>query len=404
MSCEGRRARVVGAASSRKRERRGAVGVVMGKESKLQPIRASDHCEVGQMLVQFSLFFVLLLGFVALAVDVGNAYTERRRMQNAADAAALAGARELCLNQSVTTVRAAATTYLVRNGMDSGGIAADDILIIGNRIDVNAHEVVDTLFARLLGIATLNVGAQASAACMGASSACGLWPISFDLDLYKGVQCGQSMVIWDADKDDIDVTCVIDDVPRTICQCYDCDLDNNGSDDFVVITDLSRGWMDFPAIDDPVYTDSCKAEGCGESELVCRLEYGTGGRVTLPACVPGLTGIKAGVKSAVDSRRGEIVQVGLYAGLNCPAWGSNCTGVDARTYYLTHFGCVTVGGWVQSFTLNPKPGMAAAYNRISSKAIVATKECNSSNCFSHCGVGNGAPAAPWELRAAGLTH
>ena len=56
--------------------------------------------------------FFVLIGFLALAVDMGNAYVERRRMQNAADAAALAGAREMCLGQSEATVRAAAVNYL----------------------------------------------------------------------------------------------------------------------------------------------------------------------------------------------------------------------------------------------------------------------------------------------------
>jgi Flp pilus assembly protein TadG len=358
--------------------------------------------EAGQTLIQFAVTFFVLVGFLALAADMGNAYAERRQMQNAADAAALAGAREICLGQSEATVRAAAASYLVRNGMAAGDITSEDIQISGSQVSVTAHESVPTLIARLLGIVALNVGATATASCTGASAACGLWPIAFDLDLYADVECGEAMVIWDADKDDVGISCIIEGVPRDVCDCYDCDLDNNGSQDFVVLTGLSRGWMDFPSVDDPIYTDSCKAEGCGASELNCRLEAGTGGRISLPSCVPGLTGIKAGVKSAVDSRRGQIVQVGLYSGFGCAA-GSSCTGDEARTYQISSFGCVNVGGWVQSFTLNPKPGMSSEYTRISSKAIIATKTCNSSSCVSRCGVGNGAPAAPWQLRAAGLT-
>ncbi len=345
---------------------------------------------------------MVLIGFLALAIDVGNIYMERRRMQNAADAGALAGAREMCLGQSEATVRAAAANYMARNGMVAGEIGVDDIQFVSNRVIVNAHETVTTLIARLIGIVTVDVGASATASCTGANAACGLWPISFDLNLYSGVTCGQSMVIWDADKDNKAVVCEIDGAPRDLCECYDCDLDNNGSDDFVVVTDIARGWMDFPSTDDPVYTDSCKAEGCGASELACRLGNGSGGRVELPACIPGLRGVKAGVKDEVDARRGEVVQVGLYSGINC-ATGSNCSGTDAESYNITSFGCVSVGGWVQSFTLNPKPGMSDEYKRISSKAIIATKQCNSGSCVSFCGVGNGAPAAPWELRAAGIT-
>ena len=374
----------------------------MDKGSRGQPASRDWRCEEAQTLIQFTVTFMVLIGFLALAIDVGNIYMERRRMQNAADAGALAGAREMCLGQSEATVRAAAANYMARNGMVAGEIGVDDIQFVSNRVIVNAHETVTTLIARLIGIVTIDVGASATASCTGANAACGLWPISFDLALYEQVQCGQSMVIWDADKDDEGVACEINGVPRDICQCYDCDLDNNGSDDFVVMTDISRGWMDFSSTNDPVYTDTCKSQGCGASELRCRLLNGSGGKITVPTCVAGLRGVKAGVKAAVDDRTGEVVQIGLYSGINC-ATDNHCSGTDAESYYITKFGCASVGGWVQSFTLNPKPGMSSQYKRMKSKAIIATKECNSGSCVSFCGVGNGAPAAPWELRAAGLT-
>ena len=49
--------------------------------------------EPGQIMVLLALGLVALLGFTALAVDLGMAYADRRQAQNAADAAALAGAR-----------------------------------------------------------------------------------------------------------------------------------------------------------------------------------------------------------------------------------------------------------------------------------------------------------------------
>ncbi len=48
--------------------------------------------ENGQTLVWVALAMVVLLAFVGLAIDGGAVYAERRRMQNAADAGALAGA------------------------------------------------------------------------------------------------------------------------------------------------------------------------------------------------------------------------------------------------------------------------------------------------------------------------
>ena len=47
--------------------------------------------EKGQYLAQFVLLLPLLIGFMGLVVDVGNAYSHQRQVQNAADAAASAG-------------------------------------------------------------------------------------------------------------------------------------------------------------------------------------------------------------------------------------------------------------------------------------------------------------------------
>jgi hypothetical protein len=51
--------------------------------------------ESGQAAVVLALAFVGLLAFSALAIDGGNAYLTRRNAQNAADAASMAGSREL---------------------------------------------------------------------------------------------------------------------------------------------------------------------------------------------------------------------------------------------------------------------------------------------------------------------
>ena len=49
----------------------------------------------GQILVLATITMVILLGFTALAVDIGYLYSTQRRMQTAADAAAVAGATAL---------------------------------------------------------------------------------------------------------------------------------------------------------------------------------------------------------------------------------------------------------------------------------------------------------------------
>ncbi|MBX6343050.1 MAG: hypothetical protein IRY97_11370, partial [Thermomicrobiaceae bacterium] len=73
----------------------------------------------GQVLVMFALMLTVLIGIVGLAVDAGNLLAQRRAEQNAADAAALAGARMLMVN-APSQVRAEALSYVTRNGYATG--------------------------------------------------------------------------------------------------------------------------------------------------------------------------------------------------------------------------------------------------------------------------------------------
>ena len=71
----------------------------------------------GQVLVIFALASLVLLGALGLAIDGGYDYIQRRGMQNAADAAALAGARAISQNQTNTQVRQAVLDAAAHNGV-----------------------------------------------------------------------------------------------------------------------------------------------------------------------------------------------------------------------------------------------------------------------------------------------
>jgi Flp pilus assembly protein TadG len=58
-------------------------------------VRSSREGESGAILVLLTITLVVLVGIVALSVDIGGAYAQRRKMQNASDAAALGGAQNL---------------------------------------------------------------------------------------------------------------------------------------------------------------------------------------------------------------------------------------------------------------------------------------------------------------------
>ena len=62
---------------------------------KSKPNRQHRHQQHGAVLIVFGLSIAVLIGFLALVIDLGRTYVIRTELQNAADAAALAGAREL---------------------------------------------------------------------------------------------------------------------------------------------------------------------------------------------------------------------------------------------------------------------------------------------------------------------
>lgn len=73
----------------------------------------------GQVLVVAALCMVVLIGFVGLAVDIGSIRHEQRRLQNTADAAALAAALEVRVcgaTPNCAAMQTAAQNALVENG------------------------------------------------------------------------------------------------------------------------------------------------------------------------------------------------------------------------------------------------------------------------------------------------
>lgn len=84
-----------------------------------RPRRRFQPCrrQAGQTLVIFALSIVFLLGMAGVAIDAGRFVTQRRFLQNAADAAALAAANTVVQQASATvaTVEQAARDNLAIN-------------------------------------------------------------------------------------------------------------------------------------------------------------------------------------------------------------------------------------------------------------------------------------------------
>jgi Flp pilus assembly protein TadG len=88
----------------------------------------------GGVAIYVSMVSVIIMGFSALVLDAGRVYTLQTELQNAADAAALAGAAELDLKTtSITRARAAAKTAFVNN-LQTYGSGGESITIQDSNI------------------------------------------------------------------------------------------------------------------------------------------------------------------------------------------------------------------------------------------------------------------------------
>ncbi len=144
------------------------------------PRKTAAHIgrETGQALILFVLGLGVLLGMVAMSVDVGLILHERRQLQNAADAAALAGAIEL--PESQTLAGSEAQTWAENNGIDLS--AGDEITItvdpVTNAVEVEVTREASFIFGRALGLTTVDVHASAVAQIGAPASLSGLMPFA----------------------------------------------------------------------------------------------------------------------------------------------------------------------------------------------------------------------------------
>ena len=140
--------------------------------------------ESGSVLVIAALSMTALLGFVALATDVGLLFRTRRNVQIAADAAAIAGALDYLYNGSSSSAIAAAKAASSANGVTDGGSGA--VVTINTPagsgpnagkagfIEASVSRPKKTIFMGIFGIRTMTVKARAVAGTPTNGQAC-IW-------------------------------------------------------------------------------------------------------------------------------------------------------------------------------------------------------------------------------------
>lgn len=116
----------------------------------------------GTVAILFGASIFAITGLTALAVDFARAYNEKSVLQQATDAAALAGA---ALHDGDTEQRIAVATahFMVNYNSKTGSTATPLVQVSGSRVTVSATATLPTAFARVIGFDTLEVPSESEA-------------------------------------------------------------------------------------------------------------------------------------------------------------------------------------------------------------------------------------------------
>jgi Flp pilus assembly protein TadG len=123
--------------------------------------------ERGSVLISGMLLTLALLMVLGAAVDIGHAFIVRRDLSSLADGAALAGAQQLdqqAIHQGQLALDPQqAQTAALQAITPSAELRASAVASSGG-VTVRLQERVPTILLRLVGVTTLSIAAQASAA------------------------------------------------------------------------------------------------------------------------------------------------------------------------------------------------------------------------------------------------
>lgn len=131
--------------------------------------------ERGQILPIVVVGLVVIIIMAALILDGGFLMVNRRAAQNAADAGALAGAREMCLHHDPSVVISTAIDYAVAQNNATTAQA----VIQGGEVVVNTQIDQGSFFARIFDQSTLVTTATAAAGCFPPAEGNYVMPIAW---------------------------------------------------------------------------------------------------------------------------------------------------------------------------------------------------------------------------------
>jgi hypothetical protein len=317
------------------------------------PIAQSER---GQSAVMVAVLLVALVGMLALVLDGGNAFFKRREAQNAADAGALAGAREWCNTQNATSAANRALEYAVtRNGATKA-----DVKVSNGLVTVSATITMTPAFGAVFGVSELDPGGIATAGCFVPTAATGdvlpfAWACpttSTDPDAEScAIPYNHPMVVMDSDKTGTQFPC--QNPPGTL-PGINCDPDGSGINEYVA--DGNRSWLNL--------------DGGPTSNLALWINGGYNATINTHTWFGGQQGVNDSVFQAVGNNVGKTYVVPVfyyYCNLKglpqsvCPSqWDTNdsppgdtVVGQNGNVSYfyvtkfsLFHIDCVDEGGTI----------------------------------------------------------
>ena len=115
--------------------------------------------EDGAVMILVAILMVVLLSMTTLAMDMGLAYFQRQRLQNACDAAALAGSQYL---PNSSTAEKYAREYFSAN-FDQPCEVVVNVTDSNTRIRVSAKAGISTIFGKVLGAEKIDIATNAAA-------------------------------------------------------------------------------------------------------------------------------------------------------------------------------------------------------------------------------------------------
>ncbi len=157
-------------------------------------------------MVLVALTMVVLMGFSALTLDVGRLYIKKQWLQDAADAAALAGVQ--LLPGDPQGARTEADRYLELNGFPSpgsgsSGAGAAAVEVNGDTVRVHLTYKVDLYFARVLGLVSAEPVAAAQARVGPVGAVHGAVPLGIWWDQFEYGQVYLLKLASPADEGDV---------------------------------------------------------------------------------------------------------------------------------------------------------------------------------------------------------